>query len=433
MDNRLSAPDSGSSSSFDWVSFSNLILSNSDPKERELHLEKELSDLSMDEMHQRFRESVAVSYVRKGKKTSQDSELDKKRMEALRSLPEEERLRFFEAMNCITKAGEKSVVDQQNILSSKIRAAKASGVHSRTVVKRVDMLRKAAVNSSPHITIDCEALQKQIMFVLTVAEHFGIHPSEVDQAKEFEYKDACARLAEKELLESLSKGGKKSKKSKKKKKPLALTQSPKLTKESSSVSEGESPAYKVLRKVTDILKASENETVEELPRVTQRWRSKNLHELRNLVDVVNGNFVKRYLKMNAEELLLQRSFHYLPGVESLLAAPEARKKYTFLTSRGCGILAKLFKEDAAYDGIIYFGIETNVDGDKIHRKVYHKYFERIASMDQIFKDFQENLPSEDVVSAEPCLQTIMTIKENGILDVKFEQEEYRLEIYPIKI
>lgn len=195
---------------------------------------------------------------------------------------------------------------------------------------------------------------------------------------------------------------------------------------------------------TDIL----NESVAEHKRVTKRWHTKNPEDIRLLEDfeknLKTGAYEKihRYSKLSDEEILKRRECHYLPGLTSLLIKEE-RELYTFPTNRGVAMLAKLITPTRSEEGVVYFGVEKRKLGNteelinRIENWVYHAHFKKVKNSDQIFIDCNERPsleePEENTVKLNEInidslgTSTIIAYK-NGILEVRFVNEEHYLEI-----
>ena len=95
--------------------------------------------------------------------------------------------------------------------------------------------------------------------------------------------------------------------------------------------------------------------------------------------------------------------------------------------------AKLVTKNASFDGIVYFGIETLEAEKKAHLKVYHKYFEEVASINAVFNDAIEADREEEELSEgwKSVGAYSITTRKDDKLDVCFEDEDHSLVIYPL--
>lgn len=394
-------------------------------------------DLSEEELRERLRECINISNQRK--RTPVSDELQHQRMAALALLPPEERNNFLQVMSQLKEQQQAEFNRRTQAVRSTLET-KCFGTdpRARRLRQGAKLMLKASIECVPKTTsfTTCEEIQKELIFILNAAEHFGILPSEVNHTKKDEYKEFCANQAAQELLEMF----KDKKKTNKKRKPRVIKQiqAEKSEKQSSNLRESKTSKDSSRKNEEEIVNTSiptKTETISEHFRVTSRWRSKNLDELRQLVDKVNGELVTRYLHLKDEDLLLQRAYHYLPGIEKLLIDPISRRKYTFKTERGFGMIAKLFNQAVSYDGIIYFGVDTRETDKNIQHIVYHKYFTTIDNLNQIFSDSTERLQEESDDNPEEWHSvgtSSITQQKNGLLDVRFKKETHRLSIYPIR-
>lgn len=299
-----------------------------------------------------------------------------------------------------------------------------------------------AFNQKNHSLIQVgKSLHEQLIITINAAEYFNIPPVDVDQEKREEYQKICAEKDAQELSEWVKEEAKKEvrRKQKSRKKKQASNSNRQVHK----TDKQSEPSPRTQTKGKKVVEFTQKEssislvedTISQHRRVI-RWHSKNLNELRNFEDRVNGNLEKRYARMQDEELELQRAFHHLPGTEEILINPEYRRRFTFITARGFGMVVKLFRKKVTFEGILYMGVVTKVTSDKVHYFVYHKYFQVMESLEQVFVDSTIEVQEEESPIGEgewrPVGKYSITPQKDGTLKALFNGESHRLLIYPIK-
>lgn len=291
--------------------------------------------------------------------------------------------------------------------------------HAIQIVKRVKLK-----------TLDCEYLQKEIQSILLASRHFNVQPDEVTEAQKFEYAQLKAEAAFSQLLEECNATKKKEhRKGSKKKKPIeakSIFCSPEIKKSVSKIVKSEASHQ-------NIFNDAHKEMVTEHGRV-RRWATKNLMELRAFQDKVEGQSIFRYAGLSDEELILQRTLHYLPGVENLIAYPEARQKYTFKTQKGYGLISRIIADDEVHEGILYLGVEAKVIDSKIQHKIYHRYFEKLVSIANVFSgiSFEKLSPEEEREEDwHPVGKFSLNLIDQDLLEILYNCENYKLLVYPL--
>lgn len=383
------------------------------------------------------------------KNNPERKKLEAERLLALASLSPEERASFFNVMNFMKNESQLKCKSLENLLDKKISSAEVSAKQPETRkdvqhAKLITTMAKRSANALPSHKLNCADLQKEISLILKVANHYSLKPINVTEELKMEYRTEKANEAAEELLkEEATKSqtnrapvirGNKSKNARntKSKGEQALNSINK--REVKNIQNKQDPVAINLKvqKICNLFDMKGN-TVEELSRVTQRWRSKNLNDLKKLTDYQNGFPVHSYQEMSAEELTLQRARHFLPGIETILAAPDARAKYAFATNKGYGMLTMLVIKNKTYEGVIYFGLETQIVKGNEHLKIYHKYFEQVSGFDEVFSDIIDS--PEDLNELSEGWESVgpysITCRKDGKLDVCFQNEEHKLVIYPL--
>lgn len=173
-------------------------------------------------------------------------------------------------------------------------------------------------------------------------------------------------------------------------------------------------------------------SMSEHPRVTKRWRTKNVDEIRNFEDTLaSGERVKRYEGLNESQIRYMRACHYLPGIEKIFANEQDKKIYTFRTESGIGMAAILRFENQMHYGFITFGISSN-------GVLYHRFFEK-TDPNQLFQAIQrsgkEFSPIAPLNQAEKWTATStinFEISEDGAIHVSYPEEDHSITIFPIR-
>lgn len=394
-----------------------------------------------------------ISNLTKMKKPEQSDSARKRieteRMQALASLSHEERTEFLQAINFLKAQSQRKCTPLRNEMQQSILCAERTAIdrESKRQIQQAKLMKvmvERTIDTLPSSKLSCDDLQNEICFILKVANHFGKKPIDVTEQLKKDYRvkqandAATALLAEEAKMRKTKRkpNGKQSKKAtpvKPSAKPRTLTV--KVEKQIIQTKKSK-PASTISKKEQVICNLFDrnDSTVSELPRVTLRWRSKNPDDLRKLTDYVQGRLFHRYERMSNEALALQRAQHYLPGIETILAAPIARDKYAFSTNKGYGMTAKLVTKCASFDGVVYFGIETLEADEKVHLKIYHKYFEQVATIEAVFNDAMEaDQDEEESSEGWKSVGTFsITPRKDDKLDVCFEDEDHTLVIYPLK-
>jgi len=422
------------------------------------------SSASSDDIKIQFEEQLAAvhSHSQKPDRKAIESE----RLRALASLPPEEQKSFLAAMEFLITNQERRCRPLEKRLTERVKVAemRANDPHSRIRAQHARLIKQKvdkALNSLPSSTLSCSDLQKEISFILQTAHHFSIKPFEVTDQHKANYQkhqvkaaqakaEAEAQAAFDELLEEESKSkanrearsnrnGKKRGNHSNRNRTRQPNNTAKLEKAKSHSSAQMNNTGKAISncqkapKETSSLFEPNDAVLSEHHRVTKRWRSNSYDDLKRLTDFVDGVPVHRYEHMDEQELMFQRACHYLPGIETILAAPKARARYTFETPKGFGILAKLVMNDTSYEGIVYLGVERTLGTPKDHLKIYHKCFKQLSGVDSLFRSNGSSSHQIDELEDgwEPVGKYSLTVEKDARLNLLFENEGHRLTVYPV--
>lgn len=349
---------------------------------------------------------------------------------ALATATPQERKAVEEGMKSLQDSIQSKVDDFRKKTDVKIAAASGSTAARRKIRQR--SIIREIIKVKPK-TLDCDYLQKEIQSVILTAKHFKIEPNKVTVAQKKEFAAIIANEAFQELMllsDTETKKKKNSNRRTNRKKPAVKV---KEVQPNHKVKNSVSRPMKKEVAIRNIFNESSKEIVAEHGRVT-RWATKNVKELRKFSDKVGAETVFKYADLDEEELLLQRKFHYLPGVENLIAFPEAREKYTFKTERGCGLIAKIISDTEVHEGILYLGVDTKIIDSKANHNIYHKYFEKLTTINDIFSgsllsDF--SFVEEREEKWNPVGKFSLNLIDQNQLEILFDDENYKLLVYPV--
>lgn len=190
-------------------------------------------------------------------------------------------------------------------------------------------------------------------------------------------------------------------------------------------------------RLTHGLSINKRQAIFTLASRVSRWETKNFEEIRAFWD--KQGTVQQYRDLSDEEILKQRAYHLLTGLELVLSEEQDRKIYSFPTAQGLGVLCKMRTGEEGIPGVIYLGINENV--------IYHKHF--ITKLfDKIGEIFQDQEP--EVQDQEPEVNPLQAaaeapmnewksttknefaVSDRGVLTINYPNDNYSIEIYPVR-
>lgn len=172
----------------------------------------------------------------------------------------------------------------------------------------------------------------------------------------------------------------------------------------------------------------ERPSIQEHPRVTKRWRTKNPEEIRNFEDIsATGERIKRYEGLDESEIFYLRACHYLPALEKIFADGRDKKIYTFRTEKGVGMAAILHCDDQKHYGFINFGI--GADG-----VLFHRFFEKTepGRLFEAIKRTGSEVPIKDEEKWTFTSKYNFEVLKDGSIHVSYPDEEHAITIFPIR-
>lgn len=180
-------------------------------------------------------------------------------------------------------------------------------------------------------------------------------------------------------------------------------------------------------KVARDLQTNHKLKVLEHPRVTMRWKSREL-------SVIRGYDSGRYAQMRDAQLKVQRARHYLPGLERIISSNETRELYSFATPQGSrGIFCEIkYANGRIEEGVVYIGYGQDNKNLMIHR--YFEPYENFHNQIDIFA----GRGSENIEPANnenwKCDSTYLfeKIEADGTIHMTFSNEDHSLRIFPTR-
>lgn len=335
---------------------------------------------------------------------------------------------FCEVMNIVDNTNMQRI----KMLEAMEREQLEIGNFSRSQQAKINLQLEATKRAlaKPLVDLSCEFLQNEISLTLKTAVHLKLEMKEVTQEHKLQYREFLAN----QNLEKLIGKSKPKSKRKKKKGAAKIVEKPTLSSTGSTTKvppephkPTESPGPKRL------FDDETRDKISLLPRVSKRWATKSLSKLEAIQDIRKGEKVQSYKGLKKDDLLRERACHYLPGVEELIAHPEARQQYTFdIDKRTRGIVAKLIFPDKSFDGIVSLGLETIVAEETQHI-VFHRYFKTVQTLDTLFsKSIQEEEENgENGEEWKPVGRFSPLLHKDGCLEFLFRGEEYKLVVFPV--
>ncbi len=184
-------------------------------------------------------------------------------------------------------------------------------------------------------------------------------------AREIERREKADRLADELIAENASKS--KNKKSRKIAQPKRAHQ---IEQQKAEQSQPKQEADPVVIKETsphpesfDAKLKARKPPFTFAPRV-RRWQKATADIIRTFID----SSKRHYAKIEDDtEVLRHRLYHNTEGLEYIFCDESERKKYTFSTPTGLGMMVSLKQGEEVSYGIIYFGIDTK-------KVIYHRQF-----------------------------------------------------------
>lgn len=161
-------------------------------------------------------------------------------------------------------------------------------------------------------------------------------------------------------------------------------------------------------------------------RVTKRWITKDLNQLRQLGPT--------YACLDDEDLALERSKHYWPGLEKLITRKEDRDIYTFPTDRGLGVVCEMTHEGKKQRGIIYYGI--GIDEKTGIQTIFHRWFvpRNLTSsrMQELFNDPSPQVTPESGGKWTSVGSHTFQYSDKGVVTLTYDDEPHSLRIMPLR-
>ncbi len=153
----------------------------------------------------------------------------------------------------------------------------------------------------------------------------------------------------------------------------------------------------------------------------RRWVINDVNKIRLFMDGKK----KKYARMAGDEIMKLRMFHHLPGTDLFID----NEAYSFPTKTGKGLIVKIHRwEEEVFKGTVYFGIDKK-------NIIYHRFFENMkGDANKILSQSHPPVNRSDSNDADWEIEGLYIISSDGegIVDIRYPDEDYHIEIYPIR-